>query len=83
MSTRYEFDPVGPILLKHPLGGGWDLLHIMRWVGSWLLIYLASASCQVERRFLSGSRTATHLVWSWVPLHCHPVVHGHLELVLH
>ena len=38
----HEFEPVGPTLLKNPLGGEWGLLFTWPWVGSWLPTYLAS-----------------------------------------
>ena len=38
-----EFEPVGSTLLKYLLGVRWGLLlPTLQWVGSWLLIYLAS-----------------------------------------
>ena len=77
-AIQYEFEPVGPTLLKNPLGARWGLLLTLRWVGSWLPIYLASLSHQVERRFDCGNRTANHSIRIWILLHNHLVVHGHL-----
>ena len=33
-----EVEPVGPTVLKHPLGARWRLLPTLRWVGSWPLL---------------------------------------------
>ena len=36
-AIRREFEPVGPTLLKNPLGAGWGLLPTLQWMGFWLL----------------------------------------------
>jgi hypothetical protein len=35
-AIQREFEPVGSIMLKNPLGAGWGLQPTLRWVGSCL-----------------------------------------------
>ena len=39
----HVFEPIGPTLLKDPLGAGWGFLPTLWWVGFWFFR-------QVERR---------------------------------
>ena len=54
-AIRREFQPVGPTLLKDPLGACWGLLPSWRWVASWLPTNLDDFFRQVERRFHNGN----------------------------
>ena len=72
-AIRRELESVGPTLLKNLLGAGWSLPPTLRWVGSWLLIYLTSFYRQVEK-ISQRNRPANHFIRKWVPLHYHPVV---------
>ena len=38
----HAFEPIGPIMLKIPIGARWGALPTLWWVGSWLPTYLAS-----------------------------------------
>ena len=58
-AIRREFEPIGPIMLKNHYGAGWVPL---RWVASWLPIYLTNFFHQEERRF-------QYSIWKWVPPH--------------
>ena len=55
-----EFEPVGPIMFKNPLGVGWGLLPTLQRVGCCLPTYLASFFYQVEIRFLNMNQTPAH-----------------------
>ena len=42
-AMRREFESIGPILLKKPLGARWGLLPMLKWVASWFPIYLTTS----------------------------------------
>jgi hypothetical protein len=70
-----EFEHVGLIMLKNPLGARWGLLPILWWVGSWLLTYLLSFFfVKWRENHIAGTEPPTTPFGIGVPLHYHHVI---------